>query len=97
VGEPEYHNNIDHRDCKTLLERADLRSEDKDKRFTFYSLRRVCATLPRLKNVNPKTVQEMLGQVTITQTMDTYSHVLPSTGDLAASAPWLLWLSKSQP
>jgi integrase len=38
------------------------------------------------KNVNPKIVQEMLGHATLTQTMDTYSHVLPGMGDVAATA-----------
>jgi hypothetical protein len=28
----------------------------------------------------------MLGKATITQTMDTYSHVLPGMGDVAATA-----------
>jgi integrase len=38
------------------------------------------------KNVNPKIVQEMLGHATISQTMDTYSHVLPGMGDVVATA-----------
>jgi len=38
------------------------------------------------KNVNPKIVQEMLGHATISQTMDTYSHVLPNMQDGAAIA-----------
>jgi integrase len=33
------------------------------------------------ENVYPKIVQEMLGHSTITQTMDTYSHVLPDMQD----------------
>jgi integrase len=36
--------------------------------------------------VHPKIVQEMLGHSTITQTMDTYSHVLPDMQDQAVSA-----------
>jgi hypothetical protein len=75
-----------HRDFKSLLKRAGLWSEDKGKRFTFHSLRHTCATLLLSKNVNPKIVQEMLGHATITQTMDTYSHVLPGMGDVAATA-----------
>jgi integrase len=55
-------------------------------RFTFHSLRHTCATLLLSKNVNLKIVQEMLGHSTITQTMDTYSHVLPGMGDVAATA-----------
>jgi integrase len=34
----------------------------------------------------PKIVQEMLGHATISQTMATYSHVLPGMGDIAATA-----------
>ncbi len=29
-------------------------------------------------NVHPRVVQEMLGHANISQTMDTYSHVLPN-------------------
>ena len=86
VGKPMDHNNLYHRDFKSLLKRAELWSEDKDKRFTFHSLRHTCATLLLSKNVNPKIVQEMLGHATITQTMDTYSHVMPGMSDVAATA-----------
>jgi integrase len=34
----------------------------------------------------PKIVQEMLGHATITQAMDTYSHVLPDMQDKAVNA-----------
>jgi integrase len=33
-----------------------------------------------------KIVQEILSHATIVQTMDTYSHVLPGMGDVAATA-----------
>jgi integrase len=86
VGKPMDHNNLYHRDFKSLLQRTGLWSEDKEERFTFHSLRHTCATLLLSKNVNPKIVQEMLGHATISQTMDTYSHVLPGMGDVAATA-----------
>jgi integrase len=86
VGKPMDHNNLYHRDFKSLLKKAGLWFEEKDKRFTFHSLRHACATLLLSKNVNPKIVQEMLGHATITQTMDTYSHVMPGMGDVAATA-----------
>jgi len=86
VGKPMDHDNLHHRDFKSLLKRVGLWSEDKGKRFTFHNLRHTCATLLLSKNVNPKIVQEMLGNATITQTMDTYSHVLPGMGDAAATA-----------
>jgi integrase len=38
------------------------------------------------QNVNPKIVQEMLGHANISETMVTYSHVLPSMQETAASA-----------
>jgi integrase len=86
AGKPMDHNNLYHRDFKSLLKRAQLWSEDKDKRFTFHSLRHTCATLLLSKNVNPKIVQEMLGHAIITQTMDTYSHVMPGMSNVAATA-----------
>jgi integrase len=51
-----------------------------------HDLRHTCATLLLSKNVNPKIVQEMLGHATITQTMDTYLHVMPGMSDVAATA-----------
>lgn len=86
VGKPMDHNNLYYRDFRSLLKRAGLWSENKEKRFTFHSLRHTCATLLVQKNVNPKIIQEMLGHATITQTMDTYSHVMPGMGDVAATA-----------
>ena len=44
------------------------------------------AALLCFKNVNPKIVQEMMGHANISQTMDTYSHVMPGMGEAAATA-----------
>jgi integrase len=44
----------------------------------FHDLRHSAATLLLSMGVNPKVVQEILGHSTISMTMDTYSHVLPS-------------------
>jgi integrase len=52
----------------------------------FHDLRHTCATILLSKNVNPKIVQELLGHANISQTMDTYSHVLPAMQERAASA-----------
>jgi integrase len=52
----------------------------------FHDLRHTCATLLLSKNVNPKVVSEMLGHATITITLDTYSHVLPTMQESAAAA-----------
>lgn len=81
VGKPMDHNNLYQRDFKAALERAGLPST-----FRFHDLRHTCATLLLSKNVSSKIVQEMLGHATISQTMDTYSHVLPDMQDEAAIA-----------
>lgn len=82
VGKPMDHNNLYYRGFKPLLKKADLAGQG----FTFHSLRHTCATLLLSKNVNPKIVQEMLGHATISQTMDTYSHVMPGMSDVAVTA-----------
>ena len=79
-GKPMNANYLYHRGFKPLLERAELSG------FTFHSLRHTCATLLLSKNINPKIVSEMLGHATISQTMDTYSHVMPGMSDVAADA-----------
>jgi integrase len=80
LGKPMDADNLYHRGFKPLLKRVGLSG------FTFHSLRHTCATLLLSKNVNPKIVQEMLGHATISQTMDTYSHVMPGMGNVAATA-----------
>lgn len=80
VGKPMDADNLYHRGFQPLLKRPGLSG------FTFHSLRHTCATLLLTKNVHPKIVQEMLGHATISQTMDTYSHVLPGMQDEAAAA-----------
>lgn len=81
VGKPMDHNNLYKRDFKKMLERAGLSLT-----FRFHDLRHTCATLLLSKNVNQKVVQEMLGHATIAQTIDTYSHVLPTMQDAATEA-----------
>ena len=66
---------------KRLLKRADLPQATR-----FHDLRHTCATLLLLKDVHPKFVQELLGHATISITLDTYSHVLPTMGDQASKA-----------
>jgi integrase len=51
-----------------------------------YSLRHTCATLLLLAGEPAKVVSERLGLATVTLTLDTYSHVLPSMGKRAADA-----------
>lgn len=81
AGKPMDHNNLYRRDFKKMLAKAGLPNT-----FRFHDLRHTCATLLLVKNVNQKVVQEMLGHATITQTMDTYSHVLPTMQDAATDA-----------
>jgi integrase len=49
--------------------------------FRFHDLRHTAATILLSRNVNARIFSEMLGHATIAITLDTYSHVLPNTGD----------------
>jgi integrase len=51
----------------------------------FHGLLRIAATLMLQQGVNPKVVQERLGHADITLTLNTYSHVLPSMQEDAAT------------
>jgi len=82
AGKPVDASNLYQRDWKNLLERAGLAGYG----FTFHALRHTFATTLLRQNVNPKIVQHQLGHATISQTMDTYSHVMPDMGDVAAEA-----------
>ena len=81
VGTPINRHNFFRRCFKPMLEKAGLPHT-----VRFHDLRHTCATLLLSKNVNPKIVQELLGHANISQTMDTYSHVLPDMQERAASA-----------
>jgi len=70
VGTPLSHRNVV-RSFKALLKRADLPVSTR-----LYDLRHTCATLLLNDNVHPKYVLELLGHASISQTLDTYSHVL---------------------
>jgi Phage integrase family len=52
----------------------------------FPSLRHTCATLLLTRSVHPKIVSEMLGHSSVSITLDTYSHVIPGLGEVAANA-----------
>jgi len=65
---------------KPLLRRASLPN------IRFHDLRHTCATLLLSKEVHAKFVQELLGRATISITLDTNSHVLPSMGGATAGA-----------
>ena len=51
----------------------------------FHDLRHTCATLLLTKGIHPKIVSEMLRHSSIAITLDTYSHVIPGLGEVAAS------------
>jgi integrase len=86
AGKPIDHNNLYHQDFKAALGRAGLPST-----FRFHDLRHTCATQLLSKNVNPKIIQELLRHANISQTMDTYSHVLPNMQDEAAASMEVDW------
>ena len=48
-----------------------------------HDLRHTAATIMLVEGVHPKVVQDMLGHSTITTTLDTYSHVMPTLHDAA--------------
>lgn len=51
----------------------------------FHDLRHTCASLLLAQNVHPRVVMEILGHSKIALTMNTYSHVMPSIQEEAAS------------
>ncbi|WP_266096321.1 tyrosine-type recombinase/integrase [Rubrobacter tropicus] len=74
VGGPMDHNNLYYRDYKTLLKRVGLDG------YTFHALRHTFATALFNQGKHPKRVQSLLGHSSITQTMDTYSHLIDDIG-----------------
>jgi integrase len=52
----------------------------------FHDLRHTMATLLLIAGVHPKVVAEQLGHSSIRQTLDTYSHVIPTMQQTAAQA-----------
>jgi integrase len=65
---------------QAALRRAGLR------KIRFHDLRHSCASLLLAQGVPARVVMEVLGHSTITLTMNTYSHVMPSLLDDAAAA-----------
>ena len=79
-GTPIRRDNLHDKHWKPLLRRSGLPD------VRFHDLRHTCATLLLAKGVHPKIVSEMLGHSSIAITLDTYSHVIPGLGEVAASA-----------
>ncbi len=76
LGKPLDHDNLYHREYKSLLQRAGL----DDQGFTFHGLRHTFATELFKQGKRPEIIQSLLGHSSITQTMDTYSHLLDDVG-----------------
>jgi integrase len=76
LGKPLDHNNLYYREYKTLLQRAGLENHG----FTFHSLRHTFASVLCSRPVNLKKIQTLMGHSSITQTMDTYSHLMQDIG-----------------
>ena len=72
IGTATLYGNLDRRHFKKIIKTAGLR------RIRLYDLRHTMATLLLSKGVNPKIVSERLGHSSISLTLDTYSHVLPT-------------------
>lgn len=77
-GTPIRRSNLHRRSFKPLLRRAGLPE------VSFHALRHTSATMALAAGVNPKVVQERLGHSSITLTLDTYSHAVPTLGRDAA-------------
>jgi integrase len=76
VGKPINPSNLYNREYKPLLKQARLEGEG----FTFHSLRHTFATALVARGEHSKVVQSLLGHSSITQTMDTYSHLMEGMG-----------------
>jgi len=76
VGKPINPSNLYRREYKPLLKEAGLEGE----RFTFHSLRHTFASGLCNKREYPKVIQSLLGHSSITQTMDTDSHLMEGMG-----------------
>ena len=74
IGGPIDPTNLYSREYKPLLKRVGLEG------FTFHALRHTFATALFSRGEHPKRVQSLLGHASITQTMDTYSHLIDDIG-----------------
>ena len=72
-GTPIIPRNLLSRHFKPILTRAKLPQS-----LRLYDLRHTCATLLLAANEHPKIISERQGHASVTLTLDTYSHVLPT-------------------
>lgn len=68
------------------IEATEKRTERIVSKFRMYDLRHTHATMLLEANVNPKIVSERLGHASVSLTLDTYSHILPTIQDAAVEA-----------
>lgn len=73
TGRPLDKSNLMNRHFRPILRRAGL-----PETLRLHDLRHTCATLLLVAGENPKVVSERLGHASVTLTLDTYSHVLPT-------------------
>ena len=90
AGAPLDARNILRSNFHPLLARAGL------PKIRLHDLRHTAATLLLSAGTHPKKVQDLLGHSTISLTLDTYSHILPSMQDEVASAMDGLLRTKTQ-
>ena len=67
-----------YKNFKAFLKQADLPD------IRFHDLRHTAASLMLMEGIHPKVVQERLGHVDTTFTLNTYSHVMPGMQNEAA-------------
>jgi integrase len=79
-GKPLKPSTLTRRYLTPFLKEAGVAHEER----RFHGLRHTFATLNLLNGEHVRVVQEALGHATIAQTMNIYSHVLPSMGKSAA-------------
>lgn len=80
TGQPLEERNLVNQYFKPVVRAAGL-----PEALRFYDLRHTCATLLLAQGEHPKVVSERLGHASITLTMDTYSHVLPTMQEAATA------------
>lgn len=94
TGEPLDVSNVLERYFKPCMLKAGLAEEDVTEagnkvirsKFRMYDLRHTHATMLLKANVHPKIVSERLGHSSVSITLDTYSHVLPTIQEAAVDA-----------
>jgi integrase len=79
TGEPLRRSNFGRKHWHPLLIEAGITE------MGFHSLRHTMATTGLTNGLHPKVIQERLGHARISQTLDTYSHVIPELHEEAAT------------